>query len=110
MCTRRRSQVPSTGWRLARWRRAPDLSLPRTWFPLDFGLHAFLAVNPLVLGLWVFSLAPIVGGNLFVAVVLAGAVTLLGAVVFGTLAVRRPWTGGDYAWQTRLLAGASGQF
>ena len=81
----------------------PELSLPRTWSPLDFGLHTFLAINPLVLGLWTFSFAPIVGGNLFLAVVLGGVVTLLGAVVFGTLAARWPWTGGDYAWQTRFL-------
>jgi amino acid transporter len=82
---------------------APAPQLARTWSSLDFGLHAFLAINPLVLGLWAFSFAPIVGGNLFLAVVLAGAVTLVGAVVIGTLAVRWPWTGGDYAWQTRLL-------
>ena len=81
----------------------PQLSLAKTWSPLDFGLHTFLAINPLVLGLWAFSLAPIVGGNLFLAVVLAGVVMLLGAVVIGTLAARWPWTGGDYAWQTRLL-------
>jgi len=78
-------------------------SLPKRWSTLDLGLHAFLAVNPLALGLWTFSLAPLVGGNLFLAVLLAGLVTLLGAVVFGSLAMRWPWTGGDYAWQTRLL-------
>jgi len=79
------------------------LSLARSWSPLDFGLHTFLAINPLVLGLWAFSLAPLIGGNLFVAVVLAGVVTMLGAVIFGTIAVCWPWTGGDYAWQTRFL-------
>ncbi len=82
---------------------APAVPLERTWSSLDFGLHAFLAVNPLVLGLWTFSFAPIVGGNLFLAVVLSGVVTVLGAVVFGTLALRWPWTGGDYAWQTRFF-------
>jgi amino acid transporter len=78
-------------------------SLRRSWSALDFGLHAFLVVNPLVLGLWMFSLAPLVGGNLFLAVVLAGPVVVLGAIVFGTLATRWPLTGGDYAWQTRFL-------
>lgn len=78
-------------------------SLPKAWSSLDFGLHAFLAVNPLALGLWTFSLAPLVGGNLLLAVVLAGVVMFLGAVVIGALADRFPWTGGDYAWQTRLL-------
>lgn len=77
--------------------------LPKTWSSLDFGLHAFLAVNPLALGLWTFSLAPLVGGNLFIAAALAGFVVLLGAVVFGSLAMSWPWTGGDYAWQTRFL-------
>jgi amino acid transporter len=81
----------------------PRPVLPQSWSPLDFGLHAFLAVNPLALGLWTFSLAPLVGGNLFIAVTLAGFIVLLGAVVFGSLAARWPWTGGDYAWQTRLL-------
>ena len=66
-------------------------------------LHAFLAVCPLALGLWAFSLAPLVGGNLFAAVPLAGAVAVLGAVVYGSLCGRWPWTGGDYAWQTRFL-------
>jgi amino acid transporter len=81
----------------------PRSALPRTWSSLDFGLYAFLAVSPFALGLWTFSLAPLVGGNLLVAVALAGLVVLLGAVVFGSLAASRPWTGGDYAWQTRLL-------
>jgi amino acid transporter len=81
----------------------PQASLPKTWSSLDFGLYAFLAVSPLALGLWTYSLAPLVGGNLLVAAVLAGIVVVLGAVVFGSLAASRPWTGGDYAWQTRLL-------
>jgi amino acid transporter len=75
----------------------------RSWAPLDFGVYSFLAVNPLALGLWMFSLAPLVGGNLFVATVLTAVVMFLGAVVFGALAESRPWSGGDYAWQTRLL-------
>jgi len=86
----------------------PPAALPKTWSPLDFGLHAFLVVNPFALGLWIFSLAPLVGGNLFLAVVLAGVVILLGAVVYGALAARWPWTGGDYAWQTRLLGARFG--
>jgi amino acid transporter len=81
----------------------PRVSLRKSWSALDFGLHAFLAVNPLVLGLWIFSLAPLIGGNLFAAVLLAGVVMVLGAVVYGALATRWPWTGGDYTWQTRLL-------
>jgi amino acid transporter len=81
----------------------PPVSLPKSWSTLDFGLHAFLVVNPLALGLWTFSLAPLVGGNLFVAVLLAAVVMVLGAAVYGALAGRWPWTGGDYAWQTRFL-------
>jgi amino acid transporter len=81
----------------------PRPILPQSWAPFDLGLHAFLAVNPLALGLWTFSLAPLVGGNLFIAVALAGVVMLLGAIVVGSLAARWPWTGGDYAWQTRFL-------
>ncbi len=77
--------------------------LRESWTPLDLGLHAFLALSPLALGLWIFSFAPLVGGNLLVAVALAGPVVFLGAIVFGSLAARWPWTGGDYAWQTRLL-------
>jgi len=77
--------------------------LPQTWRPLDFGLHAFFAISPFALGLWMFSLAPLVGGNLFLAVLLAGTVVFLGAVAYGSLALRWPCTGGDYAWQTRIL-------
>ena len=83
--------------------RADRSPLPKSWSVLDFGLHAFLVVNPLALGLWTFSMAPLVGGNLFLAVLLAGVAMGLGAAVFGALAASRPWTGGDYAWQTRLL-------
>lgn len=86
----------------------PHVALPKTWSALDFGLHAFLVVNPFALGLWTFSLAPLVGGNLFLAAVLAGVVVLVGAVVFGALASTWPWTGGDYAWQTRLLGAGFG--
>src|SRR5919108_1902487 len=80
----------------------PSRSLPKRWSTLDFGLHAFLVVNPLALGLWLFSLAPLVGGNLLLAAVLSGVVMILGAIVFGALVEKWPWTGGDYAWQTRL--------
>jgi amino acid transporter len=77
--------------------------LRQSWSPLDFGLHSFLVVNPFALGLWIFSFAPLVGGNLFVAALLGAGVMLLGAIVFGALVETRPWTGGDYSWQTRLL-------
>jgi amino acid transporter len=82
---------------------APQSPLAKNWSTLDFGLHALLAVSPFALGLWLFSLSPLVGGNLFLAVVLAGVVALLGAIVVGSLAQRWPLTGGDYAWQTRIL-------
>jgi amino acid transporter len=88
--------------------QGPEVSLPQTWRPLDFALHAFLVVAPFGLGLWMFSLAPLVGGNLFLAFVLGSVVVLLGAVVVGSLADRRPWTGGDYAWQTRFLSSRAG--
>ena len=84
-------------------RAEPGQLLPRSWSVLDFGLHAFLVVNPLALGLWTFSFAPLVGGNLVLAVVLAGVVMVLGAIVYGALAARAPWTGGEYTWQTRFL-------
>jgi amino acid transporter len=89
-------------------RAQPEALLPKRWSALDFGIYGFLAVNPLVLGLWMFSLAPLVGGNLFLAVVLAGVVMLLAATMYGALAARWPWTGGDYAWQTRLLSPRAG--
>ena len=66
---------------MARIPAEPALSLPKTWSGLDLGLHAYLAVNPLALGLWTFSLAPLVGGNLLLAVVLGGVVMFVGAVV-----------------------------
>jgi basic amino acid/polyamine antiporter, APA family len=87
---------------------APQPSLPQRWGPLDFGLHAFLAISPFALGLWMFSFAPLVGGNLFLAVLLAGVVVLLGAIVVGSLAQRLPVTGGDYVWQTRILGARVG--
>jgi amino acid transporter len=77
--------------------------LRQTWSALDFGLHTFLVVNPLALGLWMFSFAPLVGGNVFVAALLGPVAMLLGAVVFGALIERSPWTGGDFAWQSRFL-------
>ena len=83
-------------------------TLPHSWRTLDFGLHAFLAISPFALGLWMFSLAPLVGGNLFLAVLLAGVVVLLGAIVVGSLAERWTVTGGDYIWQTRILGARVG--
>ena len=82
--------------------------LPRSWSVFDFGLHSLLAVSPFALGLWMFSLAPLVGGNLFLAVLASGLVMLVGAIVVGSLAQRWPATGGDYVWQTRILGARVG--
>jgi amino acid transporter len=84
-------------------RGGPDVSRPQRWSALDFGLHSFIVVAPFGLGFWMFSLAPLVGGNLFLAVLAGGAIVVLGAIVYGSLAGRWPWAGGDYAWQTRFL-------
>ncbi len=86
----------------------PGKPLRRSWSTLDLGIHSFLAISPLALGLWLISLSPLVGGNVLVAAVLAGVVTLLGAVVLGALVGRFPWSGGDYAWQTRILGARLG--
>jgi amino acid transporter len=85
--------------------------LIRDWSSYDAGIYAFLSVNIVTLGfyIWTFN-AFIPAGNPVVATLIAvGAITLQN-LVYSTLVSSMPRVGGDYVWQSRLLSGFWGFF
>jgi len=85
--------------------------LVREWSSYDAWIYAFLSVNIVTLGfyIWTFN-AFVPQGNPILATVIAILFLTLQNVVFATLIAAMPRVGGDYVWQTRLLGGFWGFF
>jgi APA family basic amino acid/polyamine antiporter len=83
--------------------------LIKGWSSYDAFIYNFLGANPILLGLYTFSLAPVFpGGNIIWAVVISGLILLLQSFVSAALISVMPRTGGDYLWQSRLIHGGVG--
>lgn len=80
--------------------------LVRDWSSYDAWIYAFLSVNIVTLGfyIWTFN-AFIPQGSPILATLIAVAVLTLQNVVYATLVSSMPRVGGDYIWQSRLLSG-----
>ncbi|MFB6207280.1 MAG: APC family permease [Haloglomus sp.] len=80
--------------------------LVRDWSSYDAWIYAFLSVNIVTLGfyIWTFN-AFIPQGSPILATIIAMVVLTLQNVVYATLVSSMPRVGGDYVWQSRLLSG-----
>jgi len=85
--------------------------LVRDWSSYDAGIYAFLSVNIVTLGfyIWTFN-AFIPQGSPILATIISIVAITLQNVVYATLVASMPRVGGDYVWQSRLLSGFWGFF
>lgn len=85
--------------------------LVREWSPFDAWVYAFLSVNIVTLGffIWTFN-AFIPDGSPVLATVIAVVAITLQNLIYATLISSMPRVGGDYVWQTRILGGFWGMF
>jgi APA family basic amino acid/polyamine antiporter len=83
--------------------------LVRGWSERDGFIYSTIAINPVVLGFFIFSLAvTIPQGGLMWAVIISGVFIAFEVVVYSALISVIPRAGGDYVWQSRILHGAIG--
>jgi len=80
--------------------------LVRDWSSYDAWIYAFLSVNIVTLGfyIWTFN-AFVPQGSPILATVIAIVILTLQNAVYATLVSSMPRVGGDYVWQSRLLSG-----
>lgn len=80
--------------------------LVREWSSYDAWVYAFLSVNIVTLGfyIWTFSAFVPEGSPAFAVLIAVVAITLQNAV-YATMVSSMPRVGGDYIWQTRILGG-----
>jgi len=83
--------------------------LVKAWSTFDAFVYSFWSVNLITLGLYGMSFVYTVpDGQLLVAILLFGVLTTFLVVTYAMLVSVMPRTGGDYAWQSRVLGGGLG--
>ena len=83
--------------------------LVKAWSTFDAFIYSFWSVNLITLGLYGMSFVYTVpDGQLLVAILLFGVLTTFLVVMYSMLVAVMPRTGGDYAWQSRVLGGGLG--
>lgn len=83
--------------------------LVRAWSTFDAFVYSFWSVNLITLGLYGMSFAYTVpDGQVLVAILLFGVLTTFLVITYAMLVSVMPRTGGDYAWQSRILGGGPG--
>src|ERR1700694_4941026 len=83
--------------------------LVKAWSTFDAFLYAFWSVNLVTLGLYGMSFVyAIPDGQLLGAVLLTGVLVTFLVMTYAQLVSVMPRTGGDYAWQSRILGGGIG--
>lgn len=83
--------------------------LVKSWSTFDAFVYSFWSVNLITLGLYGMSFAYTVpDGQLLVAILLFGVLTTFLVITYAMLVSVMPRTGGDYAWQSRVLGGGLG--
>ena len=83
--------------------------LVKAWSTFDAFVYSFWSVNLITLGLYGMSFVYTVpDGQLLVAILLFGVLTTFLVVTYSMLVSVMPRTGGDYAWQSRVLGGGLG--
>jgi basic amino acid/polyamine antiporter, APA family len=83
--------------------------LVRAWSTFDAFVYSFWSVNLITLGLYGMSYVYWVpDGQLLAAIAVFGILTTFLVVTYAMLVSVMPRTGGDYAWQSRVLGGGVG--
>jgi APA family basic amino acid/polyamine antiporter len=81
--------------------------LVKAWSTFDAFIYSFMSVNLVTLALYYGTasgwFAPT--GNMLEAVIITGVAVTFLVVVYAGLVTAMPRTGGDYAWQSRVLGG-----
>ena len=83
--------------------------LVRAWSTFDAFVYSFWSVNLITLGLYGMSYVYTVpDGQLIASILIFGLLTTFLVVTYSMLVSVMPRTGGDYAWQSRILGGGVG--
>ncbi len=83
--------------------------LVKAWSTFDAFVYSFWSVNLITLGLYGMSYAYTVpDGQVLAAILLFGVLCTFLVVTYAMLVSVMPRTGGDYAWQSRVLGGGLG--
>jgi len=83
--------------------------LVKAWSTFDAFVYAFWSVNLITLGLYGMSFVYTVpDGQVLIAILLFGVLTTFLVATYAMLVSVMPRTGGDYAWQSRVLGGGLG--
>jgi len=83
--------------------------LVKAWSTFDAFVYSFWSVNLITLGLYGMSFVYTVpDGQVVAAILLFGILTTFLVVTYAMLVSVMPRTGGDYAWQSRVLGGGLG--
>jgi basic amino acid/polyamine antiporter, APA family len=83
--------------------------LVKAWSTFDAFVYSFWSVNLITLGLYGMSFAYTVpDGQLLAAILVFGVLTTFLVITYAMLVSVMPRTGGDYAWQSRVLGGGLG--
>jgi basic amino acid/polyamine antiporter, APA family len=83
--------------------------LVKAWSTFDAFVYSFWSVNLITLGLYGLSFVYTVpDGQLLAAILIFGLLTTFLVITYAMLVSVMPRTGGDYAWQSRVLGGGLG--
>ena len=83
--------------------------LVKAWSTFDAFVYSFWSVNLVTLGLYGMSTAFFVpDGQVLGAVLITGVLVTFLVIAYAALVSVMPRTGGDYAWQSRVLGGGIG--
>src|SRR5471032_163456 len=83
--------------------------LVKAWSSFDAFVYSFWSVNLITLGLYGMSFVYWVpDGQLLAGILLFGVLVTFLVITYAMLVSVMPRTGGDYAWQSRVLGGGLG--
>jgi len=83
--------------------------LVKSWSTFDAFVYSFWSVNLITLGLYGMSFVYTVpDGQALAAILIFGVLTTFLVITYAMLVSVMPRTGGDYAWQSRVLGGGLG--
>jgi amino acid transporter len=83
--------------------------LVKAWSTFDAFVYSFWSVNLITLGLYGMSFVYTVpDGQVLVGIILFGVLTTFLVITYAMMVSVMPRTGGDYAWQSRVLGGGPG--